>query len=73
MSQWEHHIPAINCDKGMWCHLTRIELFYFNDNFCHIAQWVLAFRLCPTLVAMNLMDVGKPPEQKVPQWSTGPQ
>ena len=24
----------------MSCHLTRIELFYFDDNFCRIAQWV---------------------------------
>ena len=22
---------------------TKIELFYFNDNLCRIAQWVLAF------------------------------
>ena len=27
-------------DEGMSCHLTRIELFYFDDNFRRIAQWV---------------------------------
>ena len=36
------YIPAITCDEGMWCHSTRIELFYFDDNFRRIAQWVLA-------------------------------
>ena len=25
--------------------LTKIELFYFDDNFRRIAQWVLAFNL----------------------------
>ena len=44
VSQWEHHIHAITCDEGMWCHLTRIELFYFDDNFHRIAQWVLALK-----------------------------
>ena len=33
ISQWEHHIPVITCNKGMCCHSTRIELFYFDDNF----------------------------------------
>ena len=42
ISQWEHYIPVITCDEGMWCHSTRIELFYFDDNFRRIAQWVLA-------------------------------
>ena len=41
--QWVHHIHAITCNEGMWCHWTRIELFYFDGNFCRIAQWVLAF------------------------------
>ena len=27
----------------MWCHLTRIELFYSDDNFRRIALWVSAF------------------------------
>ena len=27
-------------DEGMSCHSTRIELFYFDDNFRRIAQWV---------------------------------
>ena len=27
-------------DEGMSCHLTRIKLFYFDDNFRRIAQWV---------------------------------
>ena len=27
-------------DEGMSCHSTRIELFYFDDNFHRIAQWV---------------------------------
>ena len=39
---WEQHIPAITCDKGIECYSTRIELFYFDDNFRRIAQWVLA-------------------------------
>ena len=43
ISEWEHHIPAITFDKGMLCHSTKIELFYFDDNFCRKAQWVLAF------------------------------
>ena len=42
--QWEHHIPAITCGEGIECYSTRMELFYFDDNFRHIAQWVLAFR-----------------------------
>ena len=42
ISQWEQHIPAIPFDKGMGCHLTVIELFYSDDNFRRIAQWVLA-------------------------------
>ena len=46
ISQWEHHIPVITCDEGMWGHSTRIELFYFDDNFRRIAQWVLAFIGC---------------------------
>ena len=33
ISQWEHHIPVITCDEGIRCHLTRIYLFYFDDNF----------------------------------------
>ena len=43
--QWEHHIPVINCDEGMWCHSTRLELFYLDDNFCRKALWVLALSL----------------------------
>ena len=35
--QWEHHNTF---DEGMSCHSTRIELFYFDDNFRRIAQWV---------------------------------
>ena len=27
----------------MSCHSTRIELFYFDDNFRRIAQWVRRF------------------------------
>ena len=27
-------------DEGMSCHSTIIELFYFDDNFRRIAQWV---------------------------------
>ena len=33
-------------DKGIGCHSTRIELFYFDDNFCCIAQCVLPFTMC---------------------------
>ena len=33
ISQWEHHIPEITCDKGIECSSTRIELFYFDDYF----------------------------------------
>ena len=32
-------------DLGMSCHLTRIDLFYFDDNFRRIAQWVPPFTL----------------------------
>ena len=32
-------------DEWMSGHSTRIELFYFDDNFRHIAEWVLPFRL----------------------------
>ena len=28
---------------GMSCHSTRIELFYFDDNFRRIAQWFPPF------------------------------
>ena len=45
ISQWKYHIPAIIFDKGMGSHTTRIKLFYFDDNFRCIAQWVLAFSL----------------------------
>ena len=27
-------------DGGMLCHSTKIEVFYFDDNFRRIAQWV---------------------------------
>ena len=33
ITQWVHHIPAINCDEGIECYSTRIELFYFDANF----------------------------------------
>ena len=36
-----HHTLAITCNEVMWCHTTRIELFYFDDNFRCIAQWGL--------------------------------
>ena len=32
-------------DEGMSCHSTIIELFYFDNNFRRIAQWVRTFRL----------------------------
>ena len=32
-------------DEGMSCHSTRIELFYFDDNFRRIAQWVRPLRV----------------------------
>ena len=41
-------------DRGMWCHSTSIELFYFDDNFSRIPLWVLALQL----------DVSKDPERK---------
>ena len=31
-------------DEGMSCHSTRRELFYFDDNFHRIAQWVPPLR-----------------------------
>ena len=37
------HKSAIIFNKGMWGHSTRIELFYYDDNFRCIAQWILAF------------------------------
>ena len=40
ISQWEHPIPAITCDEGIRCHSTRIQSFYFNDNFSRIPLWV---------------------------------
>ena len=43
ISQWEHFIPAISCAEGIECYSTRIELFYFDDYFRRIVQWVLAF------------------------------
>ena len=49
ITQWVHHIPAITCDEGIQCYSTRIELFYFDDNFRGIAQWVLAFTTLITL------------------------
>ena len=55
-SQWVHHIPAINCDEGIDCYSTRIELFYFADNFRRIAQWVLALKPCID-VASNLLGI----------------
>ena len=32
-------------DEGMSCHSTRIELFYFDDNFRRIALWVRPLKL----------------------------
>ena len=32
-------------DEGMSCHSSRIELFYFDENFRRIAQWVRPFML----------------------------
>ena len=42
ITQWVYNIPVITCDKGIECYSSRIELFYFDDNFCHIniALWV---------------------------------
>ena len=58
-AQWEHlfsmyfdvffyHLPY-TFDLGMSCHSTRIELYYFDDNFCRIAQWVPPLRVIPVL------------------------
>ena len=38
-------------DEGMSCHSTRIELFYFDDNFRRIAQWVPPFSMAKTFPA----------------------
>ena len=39
-----HNTAVINCDEGIEWYLTRIELFYFDDNFRRMAQWVLALK-----------------------------
>ena len=43
ISLWKHHIPAIFLDKES--DAIRPELSCFDDNFRHVAQWVLAFSL----------------------------
>ena len=40
---WVHCNPTF--DERIECYLTRIELFYFDDNFRRIALLVSAFRL----------------------------
>ena len=40
IAQWERHIHVISYNKGIGCHSTRIELFYLDDKFCHIALWI---------------------------------
>ena len=37
-------------DEGMSCHSTRIELFYFNENFRCIAQWVRPLKVVDVVV-----------------------
>ena len=55
ISQWEHHIPALTSDEGIEYYSTRIEWFYFNDNFHCVAQWVLGFRnKCQILIVILL-------------------
>ena len=53
ISQWEHHIAVITCDEGIECCSTRIELFYFDDNFRRIAQWILAFKRTSVFSGQN--------------------
>ena len=46
-------------DEGMSCRSTRIELFYFDDNFRRIAQWVppfTRFRIMLFISAHSLHD-----------------
>ena len=44
-------------DEGMSCHSTRIELFYFDDNFRRIAQWVHSFYTCIEISARACIRV----------------
>ena len=43
-------------DLGMSCHSTRVELFYFDDNFRRIAQWVPPFspRVTQTFLKLDV-------------------
>ena len=38
--QWQHHMHVITFNKGIERHSTRIELFYFDDNFHRIVLMV---------------------------------
>ena len=40
IARWEHHYMRLLLMKDV----TRIDLFYFDDNFRRIAQWDSAFR-----------------------------
>ena len=42
IAQWEHHIYMQSLSMK---DSTRIELFYFDDNFCCIARWVSTFMI----------------------------
>ena len=59
ISQWEHHEPAIVSDTETGCHLTRTALFFFDDNFRRIAQWVLAFILSASSEETNIVYLKK--------------
>ena len=43
--RWVSTVPAIACDEVIECFLTRMELFYFDDNFRRYPLWVLALTM----------------------------
>ena len=53
IAQWEHHYMRLLSIKDS----TKIELFYFHDNFCCIAQWVLALTF---IIYFQVVDCSSP-------------
>ena len=43
-------------DRGMWCHSTRIEWLYFDDNFRRYSLWVRPFSLTGAGSGFHLMN-----------------
>ena len=52
--QWEHLTHAMTFNEGIWCHSTRIWLFYFDDNFRRYSLWVHPLSHFPYLILYTM-------------------